>query len=456
MTGSRMLQLSGSMLVSGGRLRRLAAFAVVIILVSVGAVYMFGHDRMSDSHLWSIPTMNSTPGGDRQRESRQYQATVMEANDQNLQVAHQDGLSHLPIPESVPESVQTDVSSGILPWMESVDMIPPENADENPSTESAIGDQSLSTSDDVPESAAAPKSGLDELLGITTGGIAPESSDQDVVTGLEIATARSEFPPLRDGSFSQSDSFGIVGSRHFERQQQHHDDILAQMSTIAAGMAVGPMAGRVLIAANAGETGEKAGSGSTGQEHVHRPAYRIHAGDILYGSVIIGAESENNLPVVAQIDSGELEGFRLVGSFSISGNNDGMLLSFDTLIDLNGSEYPTRAYAIDGYTGSGSVISRLDQRVMARYGPIMAASFITGLAQSAATPRTIILNSFGNQTVVQEEPAMRNSIYAGIAAASGQVREDLLNSAPRGPRIMIDAGHPIGILFLESVLRTSG
>ena len=441
-----------------GPLRRLVIIMVIASMTIFGVVYFAGFENVSESRLWGIPAMNSTPGGARQRESEHYQETVREANDMNLQIAGQEGHSHLPIPETVPEARETESSSGTLPWMNNSEPGPDGS---QPLTESkndpGVLDGSVQTTSGIAitddENAAISGSFLDRVLGTLAADPdqVPEMSDvekNDVALTNPYGVFDLDQPDI---STSHSAGLHSIIPTDSEKSRNYRDAMLAQMSSIAGGMTIGPMAGKILI--NGTTRGSQAGKQPSAQEAEQNNGNlnQVHAGQILYGSIVLATNSDNNLPVIAQVDTGEFKGYRLVGGFDIAGNSDGLIMSFDRVVDLEGQEYSTSAIAVDGISGDGQVVSHIDQRILARYGPIMASAFISGLAQSASAPRTVMLNSFGNQTVIQEEATMNKSIYAGISAASAQLQEDLSRSIPRGPRIIVNAGHPIGILFLESV-----
>ena len=441
-----------------GPLRRLVIILVIASMTIFGVVYFAGFENVSESRLWGIPAMNSTPGGARQRESEHYQETVREANDMNLQIAGQEGHSHLPIPETVPEARETESSSGALPWMNNSEPGPDGS---QPLAESkndlSVLDGDVQTTAGIviadDENPAIPGSFLDRVLG-TLAAVPDQTPEMRDAEKYDVALTNPDgIFDLDQPDISTSHSAGMhsIIPTDSKKTRNYHDAMLAQMSSIAGGMTIGPMAGKTLI--NSTTRGDQTGKHSRVQKAEQNIGNlnQVHAGQILYGSIVLATNSFNNLPVIAQVDTGEFKGYRLVGGFDIAGDSDGLIMSFDRVVDLEGQEYSTSAIAVDGISGDGPVVSHIDQRILARYGPIMASAFISGLAQSASAPRTVMLNSFGNQTVIQEEATMNKSIYAGISAASVQLQEDLARSIPRGPRIIVNAGHPIGILFLESV-----
>ena len=180
------IQLTGRTGRIRGPLRWLVIILVIASMIIFGVVYFTGFENVSASRLWGIPAMNSTPGGARQRESEHYQETVREANDMNLQIAGQEGHSHLPIPETVPEARETKSSSGTLPWMNNSEPGPDGS---QPLAESkndpGVLDGGVQTTAGIAiaddENAAISGSFLDRVLGTLAAGPdqTPEMSDAE-------------------------------------------------------------------------------------------------------------------------------------------------------------------------------------------------------------------------------------------------------------------------------------
>jgi len=451
------LRLFSRTTVRGVTFRRLAILVVLLGVMAIGGLSMFGVPAPSVSSLWKIPALDSTPGGNRQRESEQYQETVRTANDQNITRAVAEGSSHLPIPESIPEGRMTEQSGGTLPWMHVGSGTPPPlPAIDRTERSEATRDPLIPMADESPDPVpAAATARLDAALGVV--------HTIDVTDGIPAEPA--PLPPARSnpgprpihGSPPAPSASKPPPVHQQERLEAYEEIILAQMGTIAAGMTIGPMSGRILIEEGLPSAGSRGGAPVTEVDADEaRNRLRIRAGEVLYGSMLLAADSETPTPVVARIESGELAGARLIGSFTPAERTTGLIITFRTLVDPQGQDHAINAFAIDGVSGAGSVASHIDRRILARYGPILAASFLAGLAQSAGTPRTVLLNGDGTPTLVEDAPTMTESLYAGLAAAANQAQQDIIKTRPRGPRVIVAAGHPVGILFLETVVLGTG
>ena len=97
------------------------------------------------------------------------------------------------------------------------------------------------------------------------------------------------------------------------------------------------------------------------------------------------------------------------------------------------------------------VASDVDRRYIARYGPILASTFIAGYAESAAQTGVSILGSESDSLVVEDTPSVENNLFAGLSAASQAIAENIARNAPAGPEIVLEDGYGIGILFVDPV-----
>ena len=104
-----------------------------------------------------------------------------------------------------------------------------------------------------------------------------------------------------------------------------------------------------------------------------------------------------------------------------------------------------------GLDGDLAVASSKDRRIFERYGPLLASSFIEGLARSVARTGSTTVVANGSTTVATEKPTGKEHLYSALGEAGGRLAADLAANAPKGPKVMLEAGHPIGIIFVETV-----
>ncbi|MCY4259685.1 MAG: hypothetical protein OXC91_05435, partial [Rhodobacteraceae bacterium] len=230
--------------VTGVIIRRIIILAVVLIVTVIGALSLSGIGAPRVSSLWTIPAIKSTPGGNRQRESERYQATVRTANDQNITRAMTEGASHLPIPESIPEGRVTEQATGTLPWMQVEEG--EARWDPDPLVDRTI--DALSPDDD-PNGDDGGDDGFESVTG-ADGQPGAVPGDVGVIdsagVGHDLPVWESGTPPRIEIVPPEREQAPPVHEQ--ERLDAYAESMLAQMSVIAAGMTIGPMGGQILMA----------------------------------------------------------------------------------------------------------------------------------------------------------------------------------------------------------------
>ncbi len=481
-------------------------FAALLVVCAIAYLGLASRDGTL-SRIARVPNLDATPGGARQRESPQYQDTLRRANDLNLERAMVEGGSFVMVPEVVPEQISLKSATGTSiqgsagqahahsnqPLRRAVDA-----SKEDTLTVSASADTQPGSTTNI--SAILPAD-------TSQPGAASNASDSDreerqgepfsiaAITQAAVSTPRTAGTGS-SSSISVADANAVtrLSEKDVSALQQR---MLAQMNAIAASIVVGPAASRILITdedklpqgsasqdfqppllvdpvgfeANEGGIGASPGAfppdqsqpdearrnaGQTVSSAVEGSTFglavpeTIAAGTILYGEVLNEVSSDLSVPILATISTGPMSGWRLVGQFAVADDNSGLIVEFDQLVDPEGQTLSVEAMAIDGYEGQSIISSKIDRRLLARYGPALAASFVNGLAQSAAQPRMSI-SSVGNAAVlVTDQASFRQSLYSGLESATSLLASDLTANRPTGPRIVLSAGYPLGILFTDS------
>lgn len=400
------------------------------------------------SRLARAPAMDSTPGGQRQRESERYQERLRSANEANAEEARRNGQSHIPIPENLTENRIRDVGNSAAR--------PPREEELPAEQELPAGPSAMRSVSEVGSAGFSAKSRADAA---NREALAPPSSEAGSDLGMTG-------PPPLEPSGPAAEATG--GRPISERRVTA---IIAQMNAIARGIGVSPPKSEILLpdsggipkdepprivdglkSANIGGTrndtaahAEQLGGNGTGGSDSTVPA-----GSILYGQVLNSVDSDNPGPVVAEITDAPLEGHKLIGRIAAAGNGSGFAVTFDTLARPDGVALPVAAIALDGLDGSSTVASRTDRRILERYGALFASTFVSEYARSAGSTGSSTIIADGSVVSTSAKPSRKESLHAALGSASAQLAADLASSAPRGPRIVLLAGHPIGILFLET------
>lgn len=144
---------------------------------------------------------------------------------------------------------------------------------------------------------------------------------------------------------------------------------------------------------------------------------------------------------------GPFRGARAIGSFQRLGEH--LVLRFSSFVLRDGSRYAVQAYAIDPATDRTAVSGSVDRHFLARWGGLVAASFLEGfgdaVARSGVSSTSTIYGELGAL------PALRPR---GSAVARRRPR----GQTRRGPSgaefrdaatVILKSGTEMGLLLLE-------
>ncbi len=335
------------------------------------------------------PGLDPTPGGEVQKDSADYRETLIAANDAGSETALTGQGSYLPTVEALPEAVE--------------DRPAPEPA--------AAGMFSEEMPAAAPESlwAAAELSGpvpYDSETAAHGASLPPAPATADPM--LDFLTALAERPVPR------------MGTRSFAEAEAAPPQALTQALTSSAAAPVVP-------------GGAPADTG-------------IRPGDLLHAEMLHSLNSDFPGPAVAEISEGRWRGARVVGDFTPKPAEGGLLLRFSELALPDGRILPIEAWGLSPWTGQTLTRSRLEPRWPARFGPTGLAGLLSGAAAVAAAGGQRLIAS-GDNPVLVRDPGEREIIAAGVSSALGAVRRSLADSTPVGPRILLEAGSPVVLLF---------
>lgn len=177
----------------------------------------------------------------------------------------------------------------------------------------------------------------------------------------------------------------------------------------------------------------------------------VPAGEIEYAQLITEANSDTPGPVLAEIMSGPLRGSRILGDFDVQ--NDYLTLNFSTVV-IDGESYSLDAVGLDPDTTLPGMATEYDPRLLQRIFLPMAAAFVENAANAFAEAGTTTV-TINNETVTEdsEDTGTDQEIASGISEAGAELRDyldELQNDLE--PLVRIEAGTPMGILFLQPVI----
>ncbi|MBV6632836.1 MAG: DotG/IcmE/VirB10 family protein [Alphaproteobacteria bacterium] len=182
----------------------------------------------------------------------------------------------------------------------------------------------------------------------------------------------------------------------------------------------------------------------------------VHPGDILFARMVTRAVSTKPGPVLAELVGGELNGRRLIGSFTQ--RDDVLILNFSTLVFEDGSTTSISAVAVDPADGTTGLATSVDRFFFERFVVAGAAAFIEEFAGAASEPESSIIISVGTGgTTTQEsaeERSFEESVLAGISDAAEVVTDEIDDQADdfRTPEVVIAQGTLFGLMFTQELL----
>lgn len=357
-----------------------------------------------ESAMRSAPNLNATPGGAVQAENPRFRELLEQANDQRADDALNRGETFIPVPEG---------------QLEPLNRFDRADAGQAPETD--------------PSLIAAPPSQTTEQRRIE-----PRVIEQRAIPAPGSTVSR----PRIETTAPQN------------QQNPYSQAMIQQMGAITKAMTeTGFMEVQDQPPPQLEET--SLARGGSGDSEPAEPAAEqvIAAGAILYAETLTSSSSDLPGPVLVEVTTGPFKGSRLVGRFSTAESVDKMVVEFSSMTLPDGTSVPVAAFAVDGVSAETAVASDVNRRYISRYAPILAAAFITGYAASAAQPSQQVVSLGDGNSVVTEPSDARQNLFAGVAAASDAVGQDLVRNAPKGPEVILRSGWPIGVMFVEPVTR---
>ena len=393
--------------------RRLAVLAVLLLSLLAGfASLRIG--TIDASRLSRIPGIDSTPGGQRQAESAHYRQTLMDANSINADAADRTGTSYISIPESVPEQIPEETTAIFLP-----------------ARGTTTAEEAASEARTAPE-----PDPLAAANNVPTGNrlVAPDQPIPHDQPAAASAAALAEVSPV------------LAPPTPDPGPDQYAEAMLGQMTAILRGMAISEPESVLLPRP---ESDPPPAAGPLPARDLHA-GFSIPAGTILQGETVNTVTSDQASPVVVEISGGEFDGARMIGRFTVSAAAGGLVVEFDRLATPAGLQLDVEAVAVDAFDSGPAVASSVDRRLVRRFGPGLVASMVTGFAESASRPAMEVVEIGGSAAVTSGTSTTRQSVIAGMGRAAQQIAGDLAGSVPAGPEIRLEAGYPVGILFVAS------
>ena len=201
-----------------------------------------------------------------------------------------------------------------------------------------------------------------------------------------------------------------------------------------------------------GETGNSEVEGQNAAPPEPEGKIIISAGSIYSGRTLIASDSDVPGPVLVEIANGPFRGGRAIGEFT--SNEKLLTLNFSTVV-FKGQSYSVNAIALDPETSLAGLASDVDNRYFSRVVLPTAAAFITGFTEAVGQSATTV--QVQGDTVIQnqDELDVEEQLAEGANVAAEEISSLLNDNEDQEPRVTIDSGTSVALLFTEEVLTTS-
>lgn len=387
-----------------------------VLLVIGTTVAVSSKQEAEPSVTPRVATIDSTPGGEEQQNSPLYRESISSLNQRRAELAAEYNVSSVPTPENFMEPLEPQREVNIIDMQDDAPAeIQPqaqESAVTKPVERRSMPKPIAIAPRDEPQRSPVVAEPTAPANGGGTGEAPENPYIQRMSTQMGVMATAFAAKEMTAAEVTDPNADGVDGSSSQANQQ------LADASGEAP---------------------------SVPAELMMRP------GDILYAETMTTVQSDMNSPVMAEIVSGEFKGARLTGSFEADKTAGRMVVEFNRMTLTDDTVIDITAFAVDGATAETAVASDVERRYIARYAPIVAASFITGFAQSASQRAETVVGTGDNQQIVSDIPSNKQNLYAGLGAAVGTISQDIMENVPKGPKVILRSGYPIGILIVEPV-----
>lgn len=393
-----MPQLPQFSLPARGRNRMiLLASCAVFFVVGVGGLVLWSRASMRSSKLDAVPKLTDLPGA--AASDAQLRRLAMEDAQNRARLAEQQRQSYLPSMRTAPAVPTTRLPDPVVPAKPATPAAPTYPSNPIPVVTSAPRTEAPR------ELTPAEKQGdlaYAALMGTLIAGMAPKASAMGIDESPEMIAKKRE--DLRKESEAREASYRTAQG--------------------GGASATGAMAGRVLMPALRWSMAQTVVATETGPDG-------------------------NGGQVIVEMTSGPLNHARLLGTAQRRGDLMGVSL---TQLSWQGRTLPVDAVLVSPETRETAVASSVDHHYGARLLYPSLAAIASGVGQAVALSGSIQSSSIYGNTSAYRNLNPGQIAAVGVGAAGNNLQGVLNEMAPKGPTVKLDAGVPIGVMFLKDVV----
>jgi intracellular multiplication protein IcmE len=206
--------------------------------------------------------------------------------------------------------------------------------------------------------------------------------------------------------------------------------------------------------AQAGQAQLTAGGGkasATQNQQAQEEGDIYKAGTILFAVLDTGINSDETSPIMATIVQGDLQGSKVLGTFTRI--NKKVVLQFTVLnVPKLNKSIAVNGVAIDPNTARTAMASHVDSHYMLRYGTLFASSFVSGIGQAIQTSGSSSTTSDSGQQQhfwPKLNPAQTALVAMGNVGQQFSSRIAPVFDTP--PTVEVKTGSGIGLLLMSDL-----
>jgi len=177
----------------------------------------------------------------------------------------------------------------------------------------------------------------------------------------------------------------------------------------------------------------------------------IKPGTIFYAVMDTALDSDQPGPAMASVVSGPYKGAKVIGSFKR--HKDNLVVQFSRLIPKSGPVIPIKAYAVNTATTRTAVATAVNHHYLARWGGLIAASFMEGFGRAVQQSGSTVVNTVGSGGASSLSIHPKRTAGAEAEQALGTVGQkagqQIQKNFNEPPTVKVAAGTAIDVLIIR-------
>ena len=190
----------------------------------------------------------------------------------------------------------------------------------------------------------------------------------------------------------------------------------------------------------------KAQAGSD-QSHEHP----VKPGTIFYAVMDTALDSDQPGPAMATVVSGPYKGAKVLGGFKR--HKDSLVVQFSRLIPKNGPVQPIKAYAVNTATTRTAVATAVNHHYLARWGGLIAASFMEGFGRAVEQSGSTVVNTVGSggasSLTIHPSRTAGAEAEQALGTVGQKAGQQIQKNFNEPPTVKVAAGTAIDVLIIR-------